>query len=368
MLKRIYVDNFRCLANFELVFGSLNLFLGENGSGKSSIFEVLHRLRQFIGGEADTNKLFKAADLARWNTGTLQIFEIDIEGNGGTYRYGLTIEQNPDIKKSRVKEEKLEFDRKLLFYFADGTAQLYHDDHTPGPQYPFDWSHSGISLLNPRSDNKKLTWFKKTIEQFVIVGIVPSLIRSDSSGEDAVISRNAENFASWYRYLSQEHQDKWFRLVEELRSVLPGFRSFRLAKTGEESRALQVVFSTPSSGNSELCFGFDELSDGQKTLVVLYTFLYGLSNLGYSLFLDEPDNYLALPEIQPWLHAVSDLCGREIQQVAMISHHPELINYLGASAGIWFDREQNGPARVSSKVEASPSGLTLAENAARGWK
>ena len=30
MLKRLYVDNFRCLEDFELNFDSINLFLGDN--------------------------------------------------------------------------------------------------------------------------------------------------------------------------------------------------------------------------------------------------------------------------------------------------------------------------------------------------
>ena len=27
-------------------------------------------------------------------------------------------------------------------------AQLYHDDYTQGPSYPFDWSQSGIVTLS----------------------------------------------------------------------------------------------------------------------------------------------------------------------------------------------------------------------------
>lgn len=40
MLKRIYINNFRCLVNFELNLESINLFLGANGSGKTTVFDV----------------------------------------------------------------------------------------------------------------------------------------------------------------------------------------------------------------------------------------------------------------------------------------------------------------------------------------
>ena len=41
MLKRIYINNFRCLVNFELKLDGLSLFLGANGSGKSTVFAAL---------------------------------------------------------------------------------------------------------------------------------------------------------------------------------------------------------------------------------------------------------------------------------------------------------------------------------------
>lgn len=53
MLKRIYIDNFQCLVNFELNFDSINLFLGGNGSGKSTVFEVLRKIQTFVKGNSD---------------------------------------------------------------------------------------------------------------------------------------------------------------------------------------------------------------------------------------------------------------------------------------------------------------------------
>ena len=48
MLKRIFADNFRALVNFELRPGRLSSLLGENGSGKTSVFDVLGNLRDLI--------------------------------------------------------------------------------------------------------------------------------------------------------------------------------------------------------------------------------------------------------------------------------------------------------------------------------
>lgn len=50
MLKRLYINNFRCLVNFEFKLDGLSLFLGANASGKSTVFEVLIKLQKFILG------------------------------------------------------------------------------------------------------------------------------------------------------------------------------------------------------------------------------------------------------------------------------------------------------------------------------
>lgn len=41
MLKRLYVNNFRCLVAFELKLDSFAVLCGPNGSGKSSVFDVI---------------------------------------------------------------------------------------------------------------------------------------------------------------------------------------------------------------------------------------------------------------------------------------------------------------------------------------
>jgi predicted ATPase len=368
MLKRMYVDNYRCLANFEISFLPVNLLLGENGSGKSTVFDVIDRLRAFLAEPARVGQLFEPSSVTRWQKQSLQTFEFELSENDGTYQYRLVVEQAFEQNKCRVQHEILTIDGKPLFEFRLGTAQLYHDDHSPGPQYPFDWTYSGVAVLSDRPDNKLLTAFKNRVGGFIVLRMNPAGVRNDSEREDSMLDRTCSNFASWFRYLLQEHNAQVFDLTNELRKVMPGFHSFRLAQAGEDSRVMQIGMQTPVGSKDVLHYSLGELSDGQRALIILYTLLFGTSQKDQTLFLDEPENFLALPEIQPWLMALKDACGHQIEQAVLISHHPELINYLGATSGIWFYREGNGPTRVSYKVEGSSSGLRLAETVARGWQ
>jgi predicted ATPase len=367
MLTRLYVDNFRCLVNFELRLDRVNLLLGENGTGKTTVFEVLHRLQQFLGGSAKVTTAFPVKDLTRWQTIGLQRFEMDLKLEQGAYAYSLLVEHDEDRRKNRIKEEKLLMDGRPLFEFKDGTAQLYHDDFKLGPQYPFDWSQSGIGSLQPRPDNKKLTRFRNEVGKFVIAGPCPMLMSSQSQHDEDTLSRWLENFVSWYRHLSQEHQGSMLGLFEELKKVLPGFNSFSLKESGEDTRVLKVLFERPTGRGKPLSYDFSELSDGQRVLIALYALVFGLRDEGLYLFLDEPDNYVALREIQPLLTAVTDSCGESVEQAVFISHHPEIIDYLANSSGRWFERDGTGPARVSDKPKVAVEGLKPSESMARGW-
>lgn len=367
MLKRVYVDNFRCLVNFELKLDRVNLLLGGNGTGKTTVFEVLYRLQQFLAGNAKILAVFPGGELTRWQSSTTQRFELELQAGEADYHYVLVIEHDEDRRRASIQSETLLLEDKTLFHFQEGIAKLYHDDFTPGPKYPFDWTQSGLGVLQPRGDNKKLTHFRKQVQSMIIACPQPKLMARESREDESALSRNMENFVSWYRFLSQEHQGAMLALFQELKKVIPGFNSFSVKEAGE-AKVLKVLLDRPGGNGRPLTYDFSELSDGQRVLVALYATLFVLKDEGVSLFLDEPDNFVALREIQPWLTALTDSCGEGIEQAVLISHHPEIIDHLALSSGRWFDRDANGPARVSEKPKAQVSGLKPSETIARGWE
>ena len=55
---------------------------------------------------------------------------------------------------------------------------------------------------------------------------------------------------------------------------------------------------------------------------------------------------LRLAEIQPWVTQLQDRVQERSGQCLLISHHPELINYLAARHGLVVFRDESGPARA----------------------
>ena len=366
MLKRLYVNNYRCLVNFEIYFDKLTLLVGPNGGGKSSLFDLLYGIRRLIVDNAKVVEVFPPEDLTAWISKTEQSFELDVQGEKGNFSYKLVISYNPDLKKQRIVLEHLLFNDKPLFEFKQGEVQLFHDDHKPGPKYSFDWSVSALATIVPKSDNKNLTWFKEWVDRLFIVSLQPKSMTSETKEESNWLNRDGTNFASWYRYISQERQDKILSLTHQLRTTIPGFHAFKLEQAGKH-RILKVGFRGEDESDPPIYFDFEQLSDGQRVMIVLYSLLLGLQDLGHTVFLDEPENYVSLPEIQPWLMELNNACGDGFPQAVLISHHPELIDYLGPECGKWIERDSLGPARVKELPKQIDNGLTLSAHIARGW-
>jgi hypothetical protein len=95
---------------------------------------------------------------------------------------------------------------------------------------------------------------------------------------------------------------------------------------------------------------FTQLSEGHRILSMLYAIVYGLVGSASVLCFDEPENFISLPEVQPWLQCVRDLVEEREGQVLLISHHPEVIDYLAADSAFRFERPSGDLARVSEWI------------------
>ena len=370
MIKRIYVDNYKCLVNFDLKLGELSLLLGPNGVGKSSVLDVVFAVRQLLGGVAKVTdpKVFPTSTLTRWQSRSVQVVELAacVEEDELTYR--LEIEHDRHNRRARITREELKSqDGRPLFSFSKGAVQLYRDDHSEGPRYPADWSESALARVPPYGEtNRRLTAFVEHMRKVIICSIYPAGFAPESSSRDPVLMRDARNFVSWYHYMVLARQDLATELNQQLKDVIDGFRAVNLPPVGQETVAMKVLFEDDAH-RYEL--GIDEISDGQRALIALYALVHLTAGQGYSLFLDEPDNYVAVREIQPWLFALEDACGGNLSQAVLCSHHPELIDYLGPDVGILMQREASGAIKHTSPNELdTDAGLKLSEVVARGWE
>ena len=357
MLKKIYIDNWRCFVNFECPLEAIQLLVGSNGVGKSSVFDALALIRSFVCEDEPLAKLLPYESLTRWSSPdrVIQTFELEVERSGQVFHYSLNVEHNPVLRKSRVHLESLELDGATLFHFEKGTVQLYRDDFTTGPTFKFERTRSGLGTVGAGNDNKNLEWFRAWLSSSQVVRLNPFGMRSEAHTEAMTLDKHGVNFSEWFRHSVQEDLEINTRLTNRLQEVWPDFRSLKLEKAGEDTRLLKAKFGSES-------YSFAELSDGQRCLIVLNAFLCFVeasgSNAsksevsdskasGFSLVaFDEALNFVALREIQWWLAEWVSLADDNRIQVLFSGHHPEVIDFLGTSRSLHLSRTAGGPTRV----------------------
>jgi hypothetical protein len=290
-----------------------------------------------------------------------QTVELDVRGNGGLYRYRLVVQHDSKtLGKQTISQERLTFDERPLAELLDGELRIFGRDGTAANPFKVKATRSGIGALEPRKDDDELRWFKDWIGNLWLLRPDPRAMSGKVDGEEADwLNQNLTNFGAWYLRQLAVKPGSMFKANQALSSVLPGFMELF-----EHNGYLRARFGDETTNHS---FAFVQLSDGQRALIALYVLRYAVAGSGKTLVIDEPDNYVALREIQPWLMEIMDLALRKDgPQVWLISHHPEILNLLARDYGWQFFREGTGPTRV--KRFAPAEGLDAAETVARGWE
>jgi predicted ATPase len=362
MLNRLYIDNIHCLVNFEFTPQRVAVLVGSNGGGKSTVLQVLTYLSRLLQAGAEVEECFPLGSATRWEQRQSQRVELDVTGpDGRPYHYSLEVRHEPRDRRVFIADEHLSSNGQLLYELKDGEVRLFDDDPNPEPRasFPVDPRRSFLHVLQPRPDNQRITAFKMWISQIWFFSLHPNLVEPVSHQEDSALWINGSNFVAWYRTLLQEAPQVGELVKNDVQAVMPGLSAVRLERLGVESKLLRFDFEKQSADYS---LRIDELSDGQRILFVLYTILRALADKAMLIAFDEPDNFVALAEIQPWLAQLRETVlevGKGTLLVA--SHHPEVIDYLAADQAMVFWRDHGGPSRIRQLKVDREKGLTASE-------
>ncbi len=367
MITRLYVNNFRCLVNFKAEFDSFAVLCGPNGAGISSVFDALRLLRNLGAGDAmlgGTGELdVPALEFTDWLDSTVQEFELGLCVDGYALDYLLHVEQKAEFEKPRIIKEQADCDGTLLFKRDLEGVEFEKADGTKA-SFPLDWRQAALAAIQPHSRNlANLALLQEEIAKLLILRPNPRSMERESKAEARHPDLSITNLTSWYRSLAQE-QEWTDALRDALQDVWPDFRSFKLVDAGMNTKALQLRFES-DAGKSTLLF-FDRLSDGERALIGLYMVRAALeTGAAKTVMVDEPDNFVGLPELQPWVLSMRELLDDK-HQLVLISHHPEVLSNSGEANGryLWRDNHTS-PTRIGPlKV---PEGMDAGEAIARGW-
>jgi len=362
MLTRVYIDNFRSFQNFEYSPQRKQLLLGANGSGKSSLLEVLRCLKSFVKG--DSNQ-FTQSTRTRWLSNSIQVFELEATLNKKKFSYRLELGYAEVTKGQTVTLERLIVNGGTVFELAEGKIRFFPS--TSGSvAVPLQTNRSALPLSVLSNDDVRLfvEWLSGHVHCFDI-DAYPGEMDERADNEEREPDFELKNLAGWYRFLVTTFPDENVKFLDSLKRSMDGFLTLKFSSEEDGVRKLRAEFTSPSK--KRVSYSISELSEGQRYLISLYMILHFPMEQGDTVFIDEPDNFIALREIQPWLLSAEDAVEEHDGQLILISHHPETLNQWAARYGLRFFREENGHVRAA-KFSHDGDGLQPSEVIARGWE
>jgi predicted ATPase len=354
MFKRIYVDNFRCLVNFEFRPDRVNLLVGANGSGKSTFLDALNLLMRLTEG-LPVATMLPQGTLPWWDRRLVQTFIVEVVDpvSGELFEYRLLVQHPGNAEAAQLTEESLTCDRQSVFSLKNKSVSI--SVNGSAIDLPINTGHTFLSTGLGAS--AKAVRFRDLISRFRLFKINPWNISSNSTVENFQLWNDGSNFVSWLRYLLQDSPDAYMKWRQLFTVSLPQFRGARLLDLGGGARLLQGLLMKP--GVEDVGIPFYDFSEGERCLSVLLAIAVRRDRVSV-LALDEPDNFLSIREVQPVLKELIEPMGGKEPQLFIVTHHPEVIDYLAADSTWMFERT-NEQVRVRRLTFDRESGERASE-------
>lgn len=357
MIKRLYIHNFRCLENFELLVSRRTsaLLVGKNGAGKSTVGVAIEILQRIARGTNRVGDLVGFKDFSHGRSELPIRFEVEVEIDGNLFRYNLAFELPHGFKEMRVFEECLSHNG--VDVFARNAAQVtLSRPSTSEATFVVDWHLVALPIIQVRSTADPLHVFKEWLARMLILSPIPALISGDSEGDSLTPHKSCANFGEWFAGLMAHSPSAYAVIDKFVRQVMPDFRDIKNPIIGRDARSLLVQFQS-NPDKASLNLDFNQLSDGEKCFFICAVVL--ASNESYGpvfCFWDEPDNYLSLSEVGQFT-AELRRSFHASGQLLVTSHNSEAIQRFSPENTFWLSRHSHfEPTLVRSISDLTLSG------------
>jgi predicted ATPase len=326
MLERLYAHNFRCLENFEFkpVGQPSALLVGKNGTGKSTIREVLAIFQAIGRGESQVKELVRASDFTRGRSDVPMAFELEVELGKDHFHYSVAFELPPGFKALRVLRESLVVNGSEVFKRNLAEINVSRPgDERENAVFSMDWHLVALPVIQDRTASSILQRWRDWLRRMVLLSPLPPLMVGETSGEPLPLHASASNLVDWLSQLLESHPTAYTTMVEQVQQVMPDVALLRFERLGRDARALMVKFK---SGPAEDEQPFESLSDGEKCFFLSAVLLAANRWDGpVFAFWDEPDNYLAMHEVNQFIVALKRSFAQQGGQLIASSHNPQAV-------------------------------------------
>lgn len=330
-LKRLYVENYKNIQgeySFEDNQGYIAL-IGLNGSGKSNLLEAISLIFDYLFGLQANNPIGN--------------FWIEYELDGETCFYGnvnkehqpMNLDNQPKLPSSLISCYSGEDERLWNFCYKEYYVRFFNTAIGGGEYKPkslyinkYCWKIAFISLLFSESEDVK-AFIQNTLKLDASNVSVRFAHRKDNKA-------NPHDASNWYERIVEKY-DEEFIPIESLKyedlmcnqypNLTPDAQVFyylyflhipeKNTKIG--MRADRLIENIDIQVNG---YNFDDLSEGEKKLILIECITKVLGDEDALVLLDEPDAHTHIAMKKELLRVISEFAGQTI----MTTHSPMFLN------------------------------------------
>ena len=306
MIKWMRVQNFKNLADVEAEFNPLNVIIGSNGAGKSSLLQAIDFLKAVFYPSIDSylqEKEINYADLPnlrqsgkhmKWHL-IVELPKDQHNGSEGKYEYMITVRR---WRYLGVGQEKLVYrdnhgNEKVLLD-RDGTKihTFYGKKEQADTTEIAKVMRLPCSYLSNISEKFKAQYpevfhFRDWVMSFRSFLIWdPKVLRKKDRGKHTELGTSGEHLAPVLANIKRNNRQQFEKIVNKVKSLFPTVSGIEIK--GSQGWGWQEIFLT-EAGNRRAIFNSEQMSDGILRLLAISTFLYSEKAPGVLTF-EEPEN------------------------------------------------------------------------------
>ena len=365
-IEEISVKNYRVLQNITLKdIKPFSVFLGPNGSGKTTFFDVIGFLSDCLTTNVKKalEKRGRFQEVISRDCGGQEI-EIVIKYREArkairqspiiTYTVAIALQNgSPIVSRETLRWKRSSYGQPFNFLnFKNGEGEVIsgEDPEITDNRISYkmdDPSSLAIKTIGQLSDNPRIASLRRFIEGWFLSYFIPDQARQlATAGAMEHLSREGDNISNVVQYLADEHRETLSEILKLLAKRIPKLEKVESEPTIDGRLALlfkDAPFSKPFLARFS--------SDGTLKLLA-YLILLNDPNPPQLLCIEEPENGLH--------HRLLDPLSEELQayaqraQVFVSTHSPFFVNTIKDAKQLWiFQRDDKGYATVTraDKIE-----------------